>query len=608
MSLEDIVAQLPTQPGCYLFKDPSGHVLYVGKAASLRTRVRQYLAGTDERMMVPFLVDAAADVEVIVTATEKEALLLENNLIKKHRPRFNVKLRDDSNFLHLRIDFRKKWPRYDLVRTIREDGARYFGPYHSASKARQTLAFLQRAFPLRTCTDAVLTSRQRPCLLHQMDRCVAPCVGKVSEEDYLNLADDSTNLLQGRYRPVVQSLTKRMKAASDALEFEKAARVRDLIFSIESTLERQDVVDTRLEDRDVWGLHRDGSRGAVAVLPIRGGLVGEPRVSLLSAATDDDGALLSTLLNTTYLEGTVPPEIVVPVLPTDHEALAEVLSERRGSRVSVHAPQRGKKTRWIEMAVENARIRYLRETDEDERHSRAMEDLARQLELPEVPHRIECFDNSNLSGTHPVAAMSVFLDGRPARAEYRRYKVKRAAGNDDYGMMREILERRFTRARESGVFPDLLVVDGGKGQLGVALAVLHDLGIHDQPVCGIAKPRTEHRKGDKSATDKIVLPHRKDPLRMRQGHPALRILQHIRDEAHRSAVRYQRQVRGKANLTSVLEGIPGVGKSRRNALLREIGSAEAVAEAEVSVLSAVPGIGPKLGEVIYRTMRGLDPL
>jgi excinuclease ABC subunit C len=258
------------------------------------------------------------------------------------------------------------------------------------------------------------------------------------------------------------------------------------------------------------------------------------------------------------------------------------------------------------MAAENARIRYLRETDANERHQRDMEDLARHLELPQPPERIECFDNSHLSGTHPVAAMAVLIDGKPARAEFRRYRVKRAQGNDDYAMMREILERRFTRARDSGVFPDLLVVDGGKGQLGVALAVLHDLGIHDQPVCGIAKPRTERSKGDRTATDKIVLPHRKEPLKLRQGHPALRILQQVRDEAHRTAVRYQRQVRGKANLVSVLEGIPGVGKSRRNALLRTLGSAEAVAEAEIDALAAVPGIGPALGETIYKIMRGLD--
>lgn len=602
MSLQDRADALPRKPGCYLFKDARGKVLYVGKARSLRARVKQYLAGTDERQMIPFLVSAAADVEFVVTTTEKEALILENSLIKKYRPRFNAKLRDDANFLHLRIDLRKPWPQYQLVRNIRDDGARYFGPYHSASKARQTLAFLQRAFPLRTCTDAVLKSRTRPCLLHQMDRCVAPCVGKVDTPTYQGLAEQSMQLLQGRYAPVVDALKTRMMEASDRLEFERAARVRDLIFSIESTVEQQRIVDTRLEDRDVWGLYREGSRGCAVLLPIRAGVVGEPRLSVLAAESDSDGDLLSRLLNTTYAE-TAPPEVVVPELPEDHEALAEVLSERRGTRVVVTCPQRGRKMRWLEMAKENAKIRYLRENDEAERHRLAMEDLAKHLELPEPPKRIECFDNSHLGGTNPVAAMAVFENGMPARAEYRRYRVKTAQGDDDYAMMREILERRFKRAQESGVFPDLLVVDGGKGQLGVALAVLHDLGIHDQPVCGLAKPRTEHKAGDKSATDKIVLPHRKEPLKLRGGHPALRILQHLRDEAHRTAVRFQRKVRGKANLISVLEGIPGIGKARRNALLTALGSAEGVAEASVEELAAVPGIGPALGAQIHALFR-----
>lgn len=604
MTLAERADALPRRPGCYLFKDARGKVLYVGKARSLRARVKQYLAGSDERRMVPFLVNAAVDVEFVVTNTEKEALLLENTLIKKHRPRFNAKLRDDSNFLHLRIDFRKEWPQYKLVRAIKNDGARYFGPYHSASKARQTLAFLQRAFPLRTCTDAVLRSRTRPCLLYQMDRCVAPCVGKVDRESYLALAEESTHLLQGRYGPVKASLRKRMEVAADELAFERAARIRDLLFSIESTVERQDIVDTRLEDRDVWGLFREGSRGCAVVLPIRAGVVGEPRFSLLEAETDDDGDLLSTLLNTTYTSAMIPPEIVVPERPTDHDALVEVLAERRGRKVVLTAPQRGRKVRWLELAKKNARVRYLRENDATERHAAAMADLARHLELPEPPHRIECFDNSHLGGTHPVAAMAVFEDGEPARAEYRRYRVKTAQGDDDYGMMREILERRFKRARESGLFPDLLVVDGGKGQLGIALAVLHDLGIHDQPVCGIAKPRTERRKGDRAATDKIVLPHRKDPLKLRANNPALRILQHIRDEAHRTAVRYQRKVRGKANLVSVLEGIPNIGKARRNALLRTLGSAEGVAMASVEELAVVEGIGPTLAAQIHGLFRG----
>lgn len=597
-------AELPTTSGVYLFRDGRGRVLYVGKAVNLRARVRQYLQGHDDRMMVPFLVHHAQDVECVVTTTEKEALLLENTLIKKHRPRYNAKLRDDSNFLHLRLDLRKDWPMYELVRRIRDDGARYFGPYASASRARQTLAFLQRAFPLRTCSDQVLRSRRRPCLLHQMGRCVAPCVDAVDRDTYRELAESSTSLLDGKRLPAIRHLEGRMRAAADELAFEEAARLRDLVFSIRRSVERQAVIDTKLADRDVWGLHREGSRGAVAIVPVREGVMGEPRGEVLPVLPDEDAELLSTLLNTTYVPGVlVPPEIVVPVLPTGAEALAEVLSERRGRKVALHVPVRGAKVKLLKLAVDNARVRYLKDTDEEARHERAMEDLARALELPEPPRRIECFDNSNLQGTDPVAAMAVFVDGRPARREYRRYRIKTVVGADDYATMREIVERRMKRAQKEDLWPDLLVVDGGKGQLGVALAVLEDLGLHHQAVCGIAKARTERRRGDRDATDKIVLPHRKDPLRLGKGHPALRILQHIRDEAHGHAIRYHRQRRRRGTLLSVLEGIDGVGPSRRKALLRGLGSAEAVASASVDELCAVPGIGPALAKVIHDALR-----
>ena len=580
-------------------------MIYVGKARNLRVRVRQYLAGADGRAMVPFLVRDAASVDCVVTDTEKEALLLENTLIKKHRPRFNAKLRDDSNFLHLRIDLRDPWPDYQLVRSIRSDGARYFGPYASASKARKTLAFMQRAFPLRTCTDAVLRSRKRPFLQHQMGRCVAPCVDLIDRSAYLELAESSMLMLQGRTPEVIAHLRQRMADHSDRLEFEEAARMRDLIRSIESSTERQKVIDTRLADRDVWGLYTEGDRGAVAILPIRQGVMGEPRSALLPALVGDRTSWLSSLLNSGYPErADIPPEILVPELPPDVEALQEVLSERRGRRVVLRAPQRGEKVELVALAVKNAEVRYLRETDVEERHARAMEDLAAVLELTEPPERIECFDNSNTQGTDPVAAMSVFLGGRPARREYRRYRVKTVIGSDDYATMREILERRFRRAQEDGVFPDLLLVDGGKGQLGVAVAVLEDLGIHGQAVAGISKPRTERRKGDRRATDKIVLPHRRDPVRLRAGHPALRILQHLRDEAHNHALRYHRKLRSRNQLVSVLEGIPGVGPARRKALLRALGSAEAVASAEVPALAEVPGIGPALAEQIHAAFHG----
>lgn len=598
------VDKLPTSSGVYLFRDRRGKVLYVGKAVNLRARVKQYLAGTDERQMVPFLVRSAHDVDVVVTDTEKEALLLENTLIKQHRPRFNAKLRDDSNFLHLRIDPRKPWARYDLARRIQTDGARWFGPYHSASKARQTLAFLQRAFPLRTCSDAVLNSRKRPCLLHQMGRCAAPCVGLVDEAAYEELVAGSMAFLEGRRSDAIRHLEQRMRAAADALEFEQAARLRDLITSIRASVERQKVVDRDLGDRDLWGLHLEGRRGAFAVIPVREGAMGEPRASLIEVA-DSEEELLSSLLNVHYGDDApIPSEILVPVAPAGLEALEEVLAERRGGRVRVHVPQRGDKVRLVELAAENARVRWLHDTSEEERYAQALRELADALSLPEPPRRIECFDNSNLQGTNPVAAMAVLIDGRPARAEYRRYRVKTVVGADDYATMREILDRRFRRAMQDGVRPDLLVVDGGKGQLAVAVSVLRELGLHDQAVCGLAKPRTEHARGELDATDKVFLPELKDPLRLRPGHPGLRLLQHVRDEVHAHAVRYHRKVRDQAMLMSVLEEIPGVGPSRRKALLTAFGSADGVADATEAELATVDGIGPALAKVIAEALAG----
>ena len=606
--LVERVATIPTPSGVYLFRDARGKVIYVGKAANLRARLRQYLRGDDDRFFVPFLVSEAADVDVVLTHTEKEALLLENELIKQHRPRYNVKLVDDKNFLHLRIDRRVKWPRFTLTRQIGEDGAEYFGPYHSASKARDTLAMIQRAFPLRTCTDHVLRTRQRPCLLHQMGRCVAPCVeGKVERPEYDEIIDEATLMLRGQHRPLLKKLEVRMRRHAEAEAFERAARVRDLMRSVQETLERQHVIDTKLGDRDLWGVHREGQRAAIAVLPVREGIMGEPRITLVSRLGGELDEQLSSLVNTAYPPGAyIPPEIALPALPPDADALAEVLSERRGKRVKVTHPQRGDKLRLVELASENARLRLQQAEDDDQRLESALERLGEILRLSGPPHRIECFDNSNLQGTNPVAAMAVFIDGRPERSEYRRYRIKTVVGADDYASMKEILTRRLRRAAEDGVYPDLLVVDGGKGQLGVAMAVLEDLGFTEIPVIGISKPRTEHSKGDRGATDKIVLPNIKDPLRLRRNDPALRILQHIRDEVHDTAINYHRKVRRRNTLSSVLEAIPGIGPGRRKALLRHLGSAEAVLHADKDTLSTVPGIGPSVADTIWRALHPGD--
>jgi excinuclease ABC subunit C len=593
---------LPTSAGVYLFKDRRGRVLYVGKAVNLRARVRQYLAGQDERFMVPHLVHAAVDIDVVSTDTEKEALLLENTLIKKHRPRYNTQLRDDKAFLHLRIDPRGEWPRWQLVRRIQDDGARYFGPFASASRARETLAVLGRSFPLRTCTDAVLKSRRRPCILHQMHRCVAPCVQLTDKPAYDGILEESLLFLEGRHRPLVGRLSERMRRAAESEAYEEAARLRDLVRSIEMTLERQKVVDAKLRDRDVWGLFREGSRGAMAIIPIREGMMGEPIASPAGDLPGDEADLLSTLINDAYPKGAdIPPEILVPVLPADADALAEILCERRGRRVALVAPKRGDKVKLVALAVENARLRYLRENGEAARQERALEELGRILDLPGPPRRIECFDNSNIQGAAPVAAMAVFVDGKPARAEYRRYRIKTVVGADDFASMNEILGRRIRRATADGTLPDLFVVDGGRGQVSAAMAAMRAAGC-DVPLIGISKPRTEHARGERDATDKIIRPDLKDPLKLRQGDPALRILQHLRDETHRHAIGYHRQVRNRETLVSLLEAIPGVGPTRRKALLQHLGSARAVAEADVDAIAAVPGVGPRMAAAIHATL------
>jgi len=616
--LADRADSLPRQPGVYLWKDAQGRVLYVGKAKDVRARVRQYLNGHDTRFMVRFLVDAAVDIECVVVRSEKEALILENTLIKKHRPRYNAKLVDDSSFLHVRIDPRQPWPAYTMVRAIEDDGARYLGPYHSASRARATLAFLERRFPLRTCSDAELARRKRPCLLHQMGRCLAPCVGLCTSQEYAVEVEQSLLFLEGRDKELLRRLEARMLEHAGAERFEQAARDRDLIKAVKASIERQAVVDRRQGERDVWAVHRDtehgdGEQGVVLLLPVRRGLMQEalplPFQEPLPPLSQDEegqaeGELLSTFLNRWYGEGSdIPGEILLSTTPSDQQALEELLSERRGAAVRLHVPQRGEKRRLVDIALRNARHAMTRDGGAN-RSLQALEDLQGVCRLSRLPRRIECFDNSNIQGTDPVAAMVVFIDGRPAPAEYRRYRVKTVVGADDFATMREILQRRFSRALDAEITddrrgwgrPDLLVVDGGKGQVNAARAVLSDLGIHDVPLIGLSKPRTERRRGERDATDKIVIPGVKDPLRLRHNRPALNLLQALRDESHRTAIGYHRKVRQRRKLGSVLDELPGVGVTRRKALLAHFGSVKALRGATAAQIAEVEGFGPKLAQ------------
>jgi len=611
--------QLPRQPGVYLFRDARGKVLYVGKARDLRARVRQYITGQDERLMVRFLVRAAADVDAVVVETEREALVLENTLIKKHRPRYNVKLVDDSSFLHLELDRGARWPRYRLVRRVekKRGRVRHFGPFTSASRGRATLEFMQRRFPLRTCSDRELRSRKRPCLMHQMGRCIAPCVDLCTKDDYAEVVEQSLLFLEGRDDELLRRLRTAMEAASEALEFERAGSLRDTIRSIETTLERKSVADNKLGNRDVWGLHRSEDGGAVALLPVRQGMMQEAAILPFTQHPGDDGELLSSVINTWYADAVdVPVEILVSQAVSGGEALAELLSERRGATVRIRVPQRGEKTRLVSMAVDNARTAWTRRVDAAARRASGLEALQKVARLPRLPRRMECFDNSNIQGTDPVASMAVFVDGEPARALYRRYRIKTVVGSDDFASMAEVLGRRLRRGLEEGDLPDLLVVDGGKGQLSAARAVMAEMGVADQtdhnpgerpvvPVIGIVKPRTERRRGDREMPDRLVLPGVKNAIRLPHNSPALRVVQHLRDETHDTAVRYHRKVRRRRTLSSGLDGLPGVGPARRKALLQHFGSAAAVRSATVEQLAAVPGFGRTLAERVFAALQAM---
>ena len=612
--LADQAARLPEEPGVYLFKNGSGHVLYVGKARDLRARVRQYIQGHDQRPMVPQLVAAAASVDVVPVHSEREALLLEGTLIRQYRPRFNSQFKDDGGFLYIRLDTAEAWPRLTIARRPARTTDKqsenikkkvlWFGPFASSWNAGRTLDLIQRHFPLRTCTDTVLRSRKRPCLLHQMHRCAAPCTQVCTPEEYDGLIQGARLFLEGRRAELLERTRERMMALAEAERFEEAAGLRDLIAGLEAERARQSVVGTEFEG-DAWAIHREGTAGVAACLPVREGAVREPRLLPFTGEVGETGELLSSLINAFYGEdsGDIPPALLLPALPDDAEALALILSERRSektgakSKIQFLTPQRGEKRAVLEIAEKAAAAAWLRRSSEQERREQALSSLVSLLGLPTFPRRIECFDNSNLQGEQPVASMVVFIDGKPARAEYRRYHVKTVVGADDFATMREILMRRLSRGLDENNLPDLLVVDGGKGQVHAAQSVLEDLQLTALPMIGLSKPRTERRRGDWEATDRIVLPDQPEPIFLRPDHPGLRLLQHLRDQAHETAIEFHRKQRSKQTIRSALDDIPGVGPARRKALLTHFGSIKGVREATVEELEKVVGkVGRKIAE------------
>ncbi len=615
-ALSERLDSLPTEPGVYLMKSARGKVLYVGKAQNLRMRVRSYFnAGGDGRHQVPRLVKRVADIGVLVTSNVKDALLLENELIKQYKPPFNVRLRDDKQYLALRLDAREDWPRLTMVRNFKRDGAQYFGPYTSSTGMRHSLSHLRRIFPLRTCSAGVFKDyarRGRPCIEYEMKRCPGPCCGLVTKDDYQQLLQGTELFLRGRSEELVETLGIRMKAAAAAEQFEEAARLRDRIGAVEQTVERQQIVTERRVNRDVFGLARDGGEVEMQILHVREGRVIGASDHAFSGVEVDDAEVMASFLGQYYVGGAerqIPGEVLVSIAPEDGGALEGLLADRAERKVSVWQPQRGAPRELVELAVRNAEIELVRRLQARESVDTALAELQERLHLAALPRRIECYDVSHLAGTLAVASRVVFQDGQPQKNDYRRYRIKDAAAGDDLACMREILGRRLAR-RESEPLPDLLVVDGGRGQLSVASALLGDLGLEADHV-GIAKERDDEspsirvkRSGGLKA-ERVFLPNRVNPVMLPPSSRGMLLLQRVRDEAHRFAIEFQRSLRSKVGLTSILEEVPGIGPRKRQALLKELGSLRRVREAEPEELARVTGISTRDAEMLHDFFRAL---
>ena len=605
-TLQVILDKLPVEPGVYLMKDKRGKIVYIGKAACLRDRVRQYFNKTsDNREFVPLLGDLLSDIETIVTNNEKEALLLENNLVKQHQPKFNVKLVDDKNFLVLRLDPTQEWPRLEVQRRIGEDKARYFGPYHSATAAREALRVVNRHFKLRTCTDHVLYSRKRPCLQYQIKRCDAPCVFPIPREEYMHQVDDVALFLQGKDDELLGRLKGRMKEASQKMEYESAAAIRDQLSALEKTLEEQRVVGATFVDQDVVGMHREGTTVEIVVLFIRQGKLLGRRAFSFKHQEFPDAEIISSFVGLYYdLGGFVPDEVLLPVEIPDTEVHADALRDKKQRKVEVLAPQRGPKHDLVELANKNAAANYASRRDKAEDAMESLGKLQKRLHLKRLPRRVECYDIANLQGQLSVGSMVVFVDGLPEKSAYRHFKIKSVQGPDDFASLYEVLSRRFRRAKENDdgwALPDLVVVDGGKGQLQMALAAAHDVGIDTGmegiDVVGLAK-EAEDVEGEKKP-DRVFIPKIKDPVKLRPNSAELFMLARVRDEAHRFANVLHKKLRKRRALRSALEDVPGIGAVRKKELLKHFGSLKKIKEATLDDITKAPGMNQAAADALF---------
>lgn len=590
--LKEKAASMPASPGVYLMKDVRGGVLYVGKAKTLPKRVTTYFQKNAPSVRIGMMVARVEDVDFIVTDTEKEALILENSLIKKHKPRYNIVLRDDKTYPSIRLTVQEDYPRLEVVRRVAKDGAVYFGPFSSASSLRQTLRLIRRLFPLRQCKRPDVKNVDRACLNNQLGRCLGPCKDHVTKEEYRALVDEVIMFFQGRNKNLTDALKSRMKKASESLNFERAAWYRDRLADVERTLEKQNVVSHGNVDQDVIGFARDRGQVMAAILFIRrGSLLGRRNIAM--AGGGDAAEEVEALLGQYYgQDNLIPDEILVPITPPGVDVLQEWLKEKRGKSVRLISPVRGAKKNLLDLARQNAETALNEKIRAADLGVNALLELQRKLHLPEPPLRIECYDNSNLRGDSPVGAMVVLENGEWVKSDYRRFKIKSASGMDDYAMMTEVLTRRLSK--EDVPFPDLLLLDGGRGQLSMAGAVIKDLELEDPPpIAGLAKGREE------GEADKVWLPGRKNPVEFRSNSPALLMLMRIRDEAHRYVQSYHHAVRANTLKKSVLDDIPGVGPAKRKALLEYFGKLEYVKNAEIEEIEKVKGVNRTLAEEIF---------
>ena len=595
--LQSKLAHLPGSPGVYLFKNEQGEIIYIGKAAVLTDRVRSYFQkGTDHSLKTSLLVTHVTDLETMVTRSELEALILESNLVKRHKPRFNIVLRDDKQYPYVRLPIKDDFPRLSIVRRVQKDGALYYGPYTPANALRETLKVIKHVFPLATCTIDIDGTADRACIEYEIKRCMAPCTGNQSREEYHQIVKQVRQFLEGRDRELLDDLRARMEAAADREEFEEAARLRDRLFKIQRMLEKQRITQTSSTDQDVIGLARQGSAVDLQILFVRGGLlIGRKDFFWPQSADTPDEELVRCAIEQFYnKDGQPPREVLSPAELEDAMLIEQWLSDKRGEPVRLLTPERGTKHQLVLLAEENAAAAVADHLRDEERDRQAGEELKRLLRLEQAPHRIEGFDISNTMGNQSVASMVVWEDGQMKKADYRRFKIQTVTGANDFASMKEVVTRRYGR-EENLAQPDLILIDGGLGQLAAALEGLKEAGQQGLPILGLAKAR-----GDKE--ERVFLAGRKNPIVLKPQSPSTHLLQRIRDEAHRFAITFHRKLRGKSLVSSKLDQVIGIGEIRRNQLLEKFGSLDKLVSASDEALQEA-GLN---AETVWNLRRALE--